>query len=398
MSSQFEHAQIITPWEVKTNDNNGIDYDKLIHQFGSETITLELLDRIEHITGKKVHHWLRKGLFFSHRDMNLLLDKYEKKIPFFLYTGRGPSSDSLHLGHLIPFMFTKWLQDTFDVPLVIQMTDDEKYLWKDMTMEDVNRYLCENIKDIIACGFNPKKTFIFSNFQYIGYMYKNIVQIEKCISLNNVIKCFGFDDTCNIGKISFPAIQAAPSFSNSFPHLFGNRVDIPCLIPCAIDQDPYFRLTRDVAPRLGYLKPALIHSKFFPALQGFQTKMGASNSTSAIFISDSAKTIKNKINKYAFSGGQATVEEHRIKGGDPNIDVSYQYLRFFLDDDKKLQEIYDNYKSGKLLTSELKKILIEILQKIVEEHQLARAKVSDADVNLFLSIRSLDINFSEAKK
>ena len=34
------------------------------------------------------------------------------------------------MGHLIPFLFTKWLQDSFDVPLVIQMTDDEKYLWK----------------------------------------------------------------------------------------------------------------------------------------------------------------------------------------------------------------------------------------------------------------------------
>ena len=95
-----------------------------------------------------------------------------------------------------------------------------------------------------------------------------------------------------IGKISFPAIQAAPSFSNSFPHIFGTRSDIPCLIPCAIDQvglrlrapaqraatntdagrggsvqDPYFRMTRDVAPRLKYPKPSLIHSKFIPALQ-----------------------------------------------------------------------------------------------------------------------------------
>jgi hypothetical protein len=26
-----------------------------------------------------------------------------------------------------------------------------------------------------------------------------------------------------------------------FPHIFGNRKDVRCLIPCAIDQDPYFR-------------------------------------------------------------------------------------------------------------------------------------------------------------
>ena len=47
-----------------------------------------------------------------------------------LVCAQGPSSEALHLGHLIPFMFTKWLQDAFKVPLVIQLTDDEKFLWK----------------------------------------------------------------------------------------------------------------------------------------------------------------------------------------------------------------------------------------------------------------------------
>ena len=64
---------------------------------------------------------------------------------------------------------------------------------------------------------------------------------------------FGFDDSSPIGKIAFPAVQAAPSFSSSFPFIFGDKTNVPCLIPCAIDQDPYFRMMRDVAPRLGYL-------------------------------------------------------------------------------------------------------------------------------------------------
>ena len=54
-------------------------------------------------------------------------------------------------------------------------------------------------------------------------------------------------------------------------------------------------MTRDVAPRLKYVKPALIHSTFFPALQGAQTKMSASDANSSIFITDNAKTIKNKV-------------------------------------------------------------------------------------------------------
>ena len=45
-----------------------------------------------------------------------------------------------------------------------------------------------------------------------------------------------------------------------------------CLIPCAIDQDPYFRQTRFKAPMIGRRKPALIEPHFFPALHGPQGK------------------------------------------------------------------------------------------------------------------------------
>lgn len=62
----------------------------------------------------------------------------------------------------------RWLQDVFNVPLVIQMTDDEKYLWKDLTLDQAYGYAVENAKDIIACGFDIKKTFIFSDLEYMG--------------------------------------------------------------------------------------------------------------------------------------------------------------------------------------------------------------------------------------
>lgn len=67
-----------------------------------------------------------------------------------------------------------------------------------------------------------------------------------------------------------------------------------CLIPCAIDQDPYFRLFRDLAPRLNYKKPALIHSTFLPSLEGVQTKMSAPNLKSAIFVTDTPNKIRKK--------------------------------------------------------------------------------------------------------
>eukprot|EP00823_Brevimastigomonas_motovehiculus_P003584 TRINITY_DN2211_c0_g1_i1.p1 TRINITY_DN2211_c0_g1~~TRINITY_DN2211_c0_g1_i1.p1 ORF type:complete len:429 (-),score=72.72 TRINITY_DN2211_c0_g1_i1:208-1494(-) len=383
--SSTESKQEITPYKVVAE--GAINYTKIVEEFGSTLIDENLLERIEKATHKPLHPWLRRGMFFSHRDMNLILDKYEKGVPFYLYTGRGPSSDALHLGHLVPFMFTKYLQDAFNVPLVVQVTDDEKFFFKDLTLDQVYKLGRENVKDIISCGFDVTKTFIFSNLDYVGTMYPNICKLQHALTYNQVKHAFGFTEADHCGKYAFPAIQAAPSFSNSFPHWFGTRKDIPCLIPCAIDQDPYFRLTRDVSQPLGYIKPALIHSKFFPALQGPGTKMSASNPNSAIFVTDTAEEIRSKVMAHAFSGGQKTLALHRQLGGNCDVDVSYQYLTFFLDDDEKLADIKDAYSKGRMGVSELKKIMIDTITPFVDNLQECRRAVTDDVVETFMTPR-----------
>ncbi|KAG5646700.1 tryptophan--tRNA ligase [Asterophora parasitica] len=264
--------------------------------------------------------------------------------------------------------------------------DDEKFLFKhELKVEQTIAFGKQNARDIIAVGFDLKKTFIFSNYGYVGgAFYQNISKISRQITYSQAKATFGFSDSDNIGKIHFAAIQAAPSFSNSFPQIYGNTTNIPCLIPCAIDQDPYFRLTRDVAQKLKYQKPTLLHSKFFPALQGPQTKMSASDPNSSIYMSDKPAQIKNKINKHGFSGGQETEEEHRRLGGNTDVDVSYQYLSFFLDDDAELEQIGKDYREGKLLTGQLKAKCIDLLQKFVASFQERQSKVTDADIAAFM--------------
>ncbi|BDA48227.1 Tryptophan-tRNA ligase, cytoplasmic [Coccomyxa sp. Obi] len=328
-------------------------------------------NRIEQLTGKPAHRFLRRGFFYAHRDLDAILDAKERGEPFYLYTGR----------------------EVFDVPLVIQITDDEKTLFRDLELEEAYRLGKENIKDIIACGFNPEKTFIFSDFDYVkGEFYKNIVRIQRSVTMNSVRSLMGMTQEDNIGKIAFPAVQAAPCFPTSFPHIFGTRKDVRCLIPCAIDQDPYFRMTRDVAPKLGYFKPALVESRFFPALQGASGKMSASDPTSAIFVTDTDKQIATKINKFAFSGGCADTKEHREKGANLEVDVSIQYLRFFLEDDAGLKLIEEKYKKGALLTGEVKAKLIEVLQAVVSNHQKEKDKVTDAVVKKFTDERNRKAN------
>lgn len=395
--------QVVTPWEVEgavvDGKDQGIDYDKLVQQFGTRHITSETLQRFEELTGHEPHPFLKRGVFFSERDLGKILDLYEHGEPFFLYTGRGPSSDSIHLGHLVPFMFTKYLQDVFDVPLVIELTDDEKFLFKPkLTIDDVKRFALVNAKDIIAVGFKPENTFIFSDLQYMGgSFYENVVRTSRQITTSTAKAVFGFQDSDCIGKLHFASIQIATAFPSSFPDVLGLPPKTPCLIPCAIDQDPYFRVCRDVADKLKFSKPALIHAKFFPALQGATTKMSASDTTTSIFMDDTPKQIQKKINKYAFSGGRATLEEHRELGGNPEVDVAYQYMSFFSDDDEKLQSLADSYRKGDLLSSEMKKECIEVIQKVVGEYQERRAKVTDEVAKEFMTPHKLSLYSKERK-
>jgi len=362
----------VTPWEAKGN----IDYDKLIKDFGVSKIDESLLKRIEKHASKKglpLHHLLRRGIFFAHRDLKYILDEYEKGNKFFLYTGRAPSGD-VHLGHLVPWMFTKWLQDVFDVELWFQFPDEEKFLFRnDLTLEDTGKYLHENMRDVIALGFDPKKTHFLIDILHAGVMYKEAIKVAKKITFSTTKAVFGFENDQNIGAIFYTAMQAVPAF---LPSVLKKK-NIPCLIPHAIDQDPHFRISRDIIPKLGFPKPASIQCRFLPGLGGIEDgKMSSSAEVGTIYTTDDAATVKKKINKYAFSGGKDTIEEHRKHGGNPDIDVSYQWLMFFEEDDVKLQRIYDDYKSGKMLSGELKGILIGKLNGFLSEHQGRRKKAN----------------------
>ena len=406
-------AQEINPWDVQAaTDQDGnvleFDYVTISKKWATKLIDADLLARFERLTGHKPHRWLRRGLFFSHRDLELILDTYEKEGEFLLYTGRGPSSGSMHIGHTIPFEFTKWLQDVFDVPLVIMMTDDEKFLFKEKTTQvEVYEFARENAKDIISFGFDVRKTFIYIDSEFFTSGYNrhfslNTTEFEKLITNNQVRGAFGFHGSTNIGSNAFAAKQCVAAFASSYPFIWGNDcmtyhrsaklAAMPCLIPCGIDQDPYFRLVRENCHRMAQPspKPALIHSKFLTALQGIGGKMSASNPNSAIYMSDTEKQISNKIHRHAFSGGQESLELHREKGGNPDIDVPYLYLTYFEDDDDKLSKFAAEYRKGEMLTGDMKKECIAIMIEYTKRFQEARAKVTDEVLDEFLKPRKLE--------
>jgi len=355
----------VTPWEVEGE----IDYQKLLHKFGTSAISDKIRKKLE-----KTHPLLRRGIYFSHRDFDKWLEAHEKGKRVSVITGRGPS-EKMHLGHLVPFLVAKSLQEQFNCEVFIPVSDDEKfYVKENLGFDDAVKFSEDNILDLIALGFKQGKTFIFEDFVHTD-IYKYAAKVAKRITYSEAKAVFGLKPENNIGWSFYPAMQAAHIL---FPQFYrGKHISV---VPVGIDQDPFIRLTRDVASHkdFNFEKPAALHAKFVPSLTG-GAKMSSSEGTQ-IFLSDTEKEVETKIKKYAFSGGQATIEEHRKYGGNPEKDVSYQYLKFFFEpDDEKLKKIHDEYKSGKMLTSELKGILVEKINAFLKEHQknkrLAKGKI-----------------------
>lgn len=364
----------VTPWEV----SGKIDYGKLIEQFGTEPITEDLLRRVKKKVGE-LHFHLRRKIFFSHRDFDWILDQYELGNKFVLYTGRGPSGHT-HIGHLVPWIFTKYLQDKFGVKLYFQLTDDEKFLInQNLSSSKALRLTYENALDVIAVGFDKKRTFLLSDMKHADLLYNIALEVAKHVTVSTAKAVFGFKDSSNIGILFFPAMQAAPCFIESI--LEGENT--PCLIPAAIDQDPYWRIARDVAPKLGFYKPAQIHSRFLPGL-GKGGKMSSSMPETCIFTTDSPEEAEKKIMN-AFTGGRSTVEEQRKYGGDPSICSVYHYEYFLFEPrDEKIKETEEACRKGELLCGEHKQRLAELVKKFLREHQERREKAKDHLEEYFL--------------
>lgn len=363
---------VVTPWEVR----GIIDYKILVKKFGTTLLSSKEIEKLKSYGDGKLHLLLKRGLFFSHRDFDWILKKYEQGEKFALYTGRGPSGHT-HLGHLVPWIFTKWLQDIFDVELYFQMTDDEKFLFnQNLTFEETKEYAYENAKDILAVGFDPKKTHFIFDSQLTKTMYQIAIEVANRVTFSTARAVFGFTNDSNIGMIFYPSIQAMPCF---LPSVLKGK-NVPILIPAAIDQDPYWRITRDVAPKLGYYKPAAIHCKFFPGL-GEGGKMSASQPDTCIFTTDTPNQAKKKIMR-AFTGGRETVEEQREKGGEPDKCIVYWYEYYLFEpDEKEIKKMREDCLAGELLCGQCKKKLAEEVKEFIADHQERRNKITKEQID-----------------
>lgn len=364
----------VTPWEVKGN----IDYDKLIKEFG-----LKPLDNLPNQFNDLAI--FRRGLVFAHRDFNKIADAIKGKKKFAMMTGLMPSG-KFHFGHKMVADQMIFYQ-TLGAKIYLAVADIEAYNSRNPNMTELHETaIREYLTNYVALGLDLKKCdFYFqskrSNDAKKSNAYYSLASmLARHATFNEFSAIYG---EISPGKMASALLQASDMLHCQLSEFEGQ---IPVVVPVGTDQDPHIRLARDISQRIKEFKFNQISSTyhmFLPGLSG--GKMSSSDVTSYIALTDTPEDAKKKINKYAFSGGRATLEEHRKLGGNPDVDVSYQMLKYGLEpDDKKLKQIYDSYVSGKLLSGELKALVIEKLQIFLTKHHDAREK-ANAKVDEYIS-------------
>ncbi|MBT4166267.1 tryptophan--tRNA ligase [archaeon] len=360
------------PWEIKGD----INYKKLIKEFG-----ISPLNQLPEIFNKEI--LFRRKIIFAHRDIQRILQAIQNKKKFVMMTGLMPTG-KFHLGHMIIARQMVFYQN-LGAKIYIAVADIEAYNARGQSLEQSKKIAEDYILNYIALGLKPQNCEIYFQSERSKDAKKSnaYYRLQNLLSNHatfNEFKAVYGDITP--GKMLSSLLQASDMLH---PQLKEFENICPVIVPVGIDQDPHIRLTRDISKRVKNPKFTQLSSTYNLFISGLKGgKMSASDPTSYIASTDSPKEVKKKINKYAFSGGQPTLEEHRKKGGNPDIDVSYQYLKILEQDDNKLKEIYNNYKSGKLLTGELKALTIDTINNFLKQHQ-AKMKDAKKDIDKYLA-------------
>ncbi len=349
--SEKENKVIIDPWGKELVE----DYTRLIKEFGMEPFDEKMFP--------KPNALMRRGINFGGQDLEVIAKCIKEKKPFYVLTGIMPSSEKIHLGTESVIQNVKYFQEQGAKTFVL-IADVESQATRGVTIEEgKKRALNFHIPAYIALGLDPQKTIFY--FQSENKTVSNLAAIcAQKVTENEFRAIYGSVHPAKVisaftqmGDILHPQLKEA----------------MPGIIPVGIDQAPHIRMSRDVARRLrqeyGFFPPSAIYNKYTSALDGSFKMSKSGEEIGKIEIPEKdMKSLEKKINK-AFTGGRVTKEEQKTKGGQPEICVVFEYCKnHFIKEDKILQKMFEECKTGKNLCGECKaKYGIPYAKKFFEE-------------------------------
>ena len=339
--------KIIDPW------GSGLleDYEKIVKDFGLEMFNIDLLPNPNRL--------MRRGVVFAGRDLGIISKCIKEKKKFYVLSGIMPSYEKIHFGNKMVVENIRYFQE-HGADSYVLVADLEAAAARGIKLEEAQKMALDfHIPAYVALGLDIKKTnfyFQSENKEVMNQAY----EFAKKITLNEFKAIYG---SAEPGKIMSAVVQVADIL---FPQ-FEERM--PGIIPVGIDQDPHIRLTRDVVNRIkkkGFFLPSGLYHKYAPSLDG-SIKMSKSKPESCIELPEDIKTVCKKIKK-AKTGGRDTLEEHRKYGAKIEEDMVFELLKQHLvEDDKELNKIYEEYKSGKMTSGEIKEIACEKMTKFMND-------------------------------
>ncbi|MFH1473329.1 MAG: tryptophan--tRNA ligase [Candidatus Aenigmatarchaeota archaeon] len=340
----------IDPWgsiEIK-------DYSNVFKEFGLKPFPEEYRKNLNHLA-------FRRKIVIAHRDFEKVYNRIMNKKPFINMTGIA-SSGYLHMGHkavIDLFIFFKncGAKNLFGICDIDAYTSRKKI----PDLKTAKEFAVSNLADVLALGLTKNDVYIQSKKEQRYYEFT--FELSKKITGATFQAIYG---TLDLGKVSANLLQYADILHGQLKEYCGK---MPSITAIAIEQDPHIRAVRDVAKRLPYDMelPSSIYITHQPGLKEGM-KMSSSVPDTAIFLRDKPEVAKKKILN-SFTGGKDTVEEQKKTGGNPDICKVYNIFKFHHPDDKQVEDIYKNCKSGSLMCGNCKKICIKFVEEFLKEHQ-----------------------------
>ena len=337
------------------------DHKKMVEEFGAKYLDKEK---------SPDYYTFQNELLYAHIDFDKFLSAVKSRKKCAIVSGFNPSG-TIHIGHKSVFDTNLYFQEKHNCDVYIPLSDDESYVARKVeSQEEALKNAYRLAKEILAYGYNPKKTHFIIDQIYTN-IYNLAFKYSRQITLSTTKAVYGYKDETNIGLTFYPSVQAAHV---TLPQYKGYAYT---LVPIGIDEYNHLRIARDVAAKFNITKPAVVLSRFMPGLDG--AKMSSSKPQTAIFLKDSINDIQKKIDR-AMSGGRDTLAEHKKYGGNPEKDMSYIYLKSYFLAAKQAKKIANNYKSGKMLSSEMKELLFKHVKKYLQNFQKRYSKITDKKV------------------
>lgn len=352
----------LDPWSGEAKIE---DYERLMEEFGIKPIG-SILSMIDNPPP-----FIRRGVVFGHRDLELVLGAVKRHEPFAVMSGIKPTGD-FHLGALLTMREIVYFQKMGGLACYC-IADIEAYEDNNIPFKESEETAVSNIADSLAIGLDPKRAHIYRQSKErrvkdLAYLF------ARGVTLATIAAIYG---ERHLGLYLSALVQVADILLPQLKDFGGPK---PTVVPVGIDQDPHVRFTRDIASRfqesLGFVTPSSTYHKIVRGLDG-SLKMSKRSPMSHFTLNEDVESIRWKLIN-AYTGGRATAKEQKELGGVPEVCSIYDLCFFyFIDDDDELRSIYLSCKRGDVLCGECKAKVVERVLKFVKEHQERRRHFID---------------------